>query len=544
MVRKRGEHGVIILTALFFTAFIMLAFRYYSIVWQQSYVAAAMLERTFTIEAGNSQGTIYDRYMEPLINSETVLEAAAVPALLDREQTAQYAADKESFYREFDKGIPFLFECSDKALDSEGLTVFEVPVRYSENQLARHVIGYLSDGKGADGIEYAYDSVLRNSAPVNSVSYITDGFGRIMKGESKSVVRTEAYRSGVVLTIDKDIQEICEECGRDIGTGAIVCADVRTGDILALSSFPDYDPGHIEASLNDSRCPLINRALYSYSVGSVVKLVTAAAALEQGFGGHMYECTGKTDVAGRNFNCHKLDGHSLQDMQQAMANSCNTYFIDLAQRLDISEYRRLATYLGFGKEAHLCAGIIGSGGVLPTEKELSVPAELANFSFGQGKLAATPLQITQLTCTIANRGNMPILRLIRGLTPDGESVISEKQPQFSEVLSVDTAEKIKNMMILAVLSNERSNAKSRLVSVGAKTSTAQTGHFSENGEELCHAWITGFFPAEKPQYALTVLIENGGYGNDSAAPIFRNIAEMIIRKQKGIRENLFLSERQ
>jgi penicillin-binding protein 2 len=251
----------------------------------------------------------------------------------------------------------------------------------------------------------------------------------------------------------------------------------------------------------------------------------------------MYDCVGKTDVEGRNFNCHKLDGHGWQDMPQAMANSCNTYFIELARCLDIREYRRLATYLGFGREAHLCAGIIGSGGVLPTEKDLSVPAELANFSFGQGKLTATPLQITQLTCTIANRGNMPVLRLIKGLTHDGESIISEKRPLYSEVLSIDTAEKIKKMMILAVQRNERSNARSRLVNVGAKTSTAQTGRFDENGEELCHAWITGFFPAEDPQYAVTVLIENGGYGNDAAAPVFRRIAEKITMKQRGIRED-------
>ncbi len=537
MIRKRGEHGVIILTALFFTAFIMLSFRYYSIVWQQKDVAAAMTERTFTLEVGSSQGTVYDRYMEPMVNAEIVLKAAAVPSLLDREQTAQYAVDKESFYSDFDNGLPFVFECSDKALESDGLTVFEVPVRYSGKQSAQHVIGYLSEEKGADGIEYAYDSVLRDTAPVNSVSYITDGFGRILKGEGKEVLRTEAYKRGVVLTIDKEIQEICEESGRSIVTGAIVCADVITGDILALASFPDYSPERIGEALGDKRCPLINRSLYSYSVGSVFKLVTAAAALEQCFGGHMYDCVGKTDVEGRNFNCHKLDGHGWQDMPQAMANSCNTYFIELARCLDIREYRRLATYLGFGREAHLCAGIIGSGGVLPTEKDLSVPAELANFSFGQGKLTATPLQITQLTCTIANRGNMPVLRLIKGLTHDGESIISEKRPLYSEVLSIDTAEKIKKMMILAVQRNERSNAKSRLVNVGAKTSTAQTGRFDENGEELCHAWITGFFPAEDPQYAVTVLIENGGYGNDAAAPVFRRIAEKITMKQRGIRED-------
>ena len=532
MVRKRGENGVIILTALFFVGFVTLIFRYYSIAWQQKYVSAAQLEHTFTIDVGRTQGTIYDRDLRPVINAETELRAVAVPSLLDCEQTAEFAIDKEDFYKEFDRGRPFVFRCSEKALESNGLTVFEVPVRYSEDQRAQHIVGYLSEERGADGIEYAYDSILRNNFPVNSVSYDTDGFGRILKGSRKEVMRTKTYKSGVVLTIDNDIQEICEKCGSNIDTGAIVCADIKNGDILAMASFPDYDPENIEEALNDERSPLINRALYSYSVGSVFKLVTAAAALEQGLGSHMYECSGNIDVEGRIFNCHKLDGHGLQDMPQAMTNSCNTYFIDLARCLDIKEYRRMAAYLGFGKEAHLCSGIIGSGGVLPTEKELSVPAELANFSFGQGKVTATPLQITQLTCAVANKGKMPILRLIKGLTPDGEKPVVEKSPLISEVMSEETAEKICDMMVLAVSENKNSKAKSRLVGIGAKTSTAQTGHYNEDGEEMCHAWITGFFPENDPEYAVTVLIENGGYGNDAAAPVFREIAEKITALDK------------
>ena len=527
MIRKRGENRVIILIGLLFTAFIFIIFRYYAVAWKQEYVPAAKTEQTFTIELGKCQGTIYDRNMRPLVNSEIVTKAAAIPAFLDREQTAEYAADRNSFCREYDKGKPFIFECNDKALESVGLTVFEVPVRYSEDQSAQHIIGYLSDDKGADGIEYAYDSVLRNSFPVNSVSYITDGSGNILIGDGKKVYRTKSYKSGVVLTIDKKLQEICEECGKNINTGAIVLADVKSGDILAMSSFPDYDPENIEAALNDERSPLINRALYSYSVGSVFKLVTAAAALEQGFENYLYECVGTTDIEGKMFNCHKLDGHGVQDMSDAMTNSCNTYFINLARCLDIAEYRRLATYIGFGKECSLCSGMIGTSGVLPAEKDLAVPAELANFSFGQGKLTATPLQITQLTCAIANRGEMPLLRLIKGLTVDGESTGTKKKMLHSKVISSETAEKLRNMMTLAVKDNKKSKARSSKVSIGAKTSTAQTGKYDNDGVELCHAWITGFFPASEPKYALTVLIENGGYGNDAAAPIFKDIAERI-----------------
>jgi len=162
--------------------------------------------------------------------------------------------------------------------------------------------------------------------------------------------------------------------------------------------------------------------------------------------------------------------------------------------------------------------------------ELEVPAELANFSFGQGKLTATPLQITQLSCTIANDGKMPVLRLVKGITLDGITVENEKPCQISQVIKKETAQKLKLMMISAVSNNEQSNAKTMNTTAGAKTSTAQTGRYDENGNEYCHGWITGFFPAYKPKYVLTVLVEDGGFGNDTAAPVFRSIADEIMEK--------------
>ena len=185
-------------------------------------------EHTITIEAGNCQGTIYDRNMRPIVNGDMQNIAVAVPSALDRETAAGYALDRESFLEDFDRGEPFVFECSERTIEGDGLTVFSVPVRYSEHQKARHIIGYLSEGRGADGIEYAYDSILRAELPQNSVTYSTDGFGNVLIGDGKKIFRSESYKSGVVLTIDRDIQQICEECGKDIETGAIVCADIKT----------------------------------------------------------------------------------------------------------------------------------------------------------------------------------------------------------------------------------------------------------------------------------------------------------------------------
>ena len=532
MQRKKCENRIILIISAFFILVTLLAVDYYALAVKQDYVRAAQKNAELTINAGESQGTVYDRNMRPLVNTKSIYKAAVVPSAVNEQETATYAVDKDDFHRKFSEGKPFVFECSEDTPESDGLTVFQLPVRYSDGQTACHVTGYLSDGRGADGIEYAYDGILRNQNGENSVTYIMDGFGHVMIGDGKKVVRSDAVKGGVVTTLDEDIQRICEDCGKGIKKGAIVAADIKNGDILGMVSFPQYRIDELDKAVSDEDCPLINRCLYSYSVGSIFKLVTAAEAIEEGFGGMMYDCSGMTDIGGQIFNCHKSDGHGLQDMKTAMTNSCNTYFISLAKCLDVRKYRELAYNIGFGRENQLCSGMIGSAGVLPTVGDLQIQAELANFSFGQGKLTATPLQITQLACAIANGGEMPVLRLIKGLTVDGEFTADEKPPRISRVMTEETAAELRKMMVSAVWDNRNSNARSRSISVGAKTSTAQTGRFDSKGEELCNAWITGFFPSGEPRYAVTVLIEDGGYGNDAAAPIFRKIAEAINKKDK------------
>jgi penicillin-binding protein 2 len=122
-----------------------------------------------------------------------------------------------------------------------------------------------------------------------------------------------------------------------------------------------------------------------------------------------------------------------------------------------------------------------------------------------------------------------MLDIVRGITLDGKSVGNEKLPRKARVMSEETAQKLRKMMISAVYENENSNARARYIRVAAKTSTAQTGRIGDDGEEYCNAWITGFFPASSPTYAVTVLVEDGGYGNDAAAPVFAEIAEGIMK---------------
>lgn len=527
MIQKRVESGIISLAIVFLLMFLAIVLKYYNITEDKKDIPAAYQRSVVEITADVGQGTIYDRNMIPLVNTKKYQYAAIVPSAVDKNEIMRYAADKADFSDKYESGEPFVFKCTDVPPESEGVTVFEIPERYNGSQLAQHIVGYISDGTGVSGLEYAYDKVLRGNSGENKVTYYADGFGRVLIGDGKTVQRSSVYESGIVTTLDSRIQKICEKYGSSVDKGAIVCADVETGDILALASFPGYSYNEIDAALEDERSPLINRALYSYGVGSIFKLVTACEGISEGNDGYLYSCTGETEIDGQQFRCHKYDGHGLQDMMQAMTESCNTYFISLSRSFDIVEYRDLAASLGFGRENFLCSGITGSAGVLPTVDELAVPAELANFSFGQGKLTATPLQITQLACTIAGDGKMPVLNLIKGITIDGLTVENEKPSQISCVIDEKTAQQLKLMMISAVINNESSNAQTENTTVGAKTSTAQTGRFDEEGNEYCHGWITGFFPAYKPKYVLTVLVEDGGYGNDAAAPVFRKIADEI-----------------
>ncbi|HHX56887.1 MAG TPA: hypothetical protein GX710_02595, partial [Clostridiales bacterium] len=137
------------------------------------------------------------------------------------------------------------------------------------------------------------------------------------------------------------------------------------------------------------------------------------------------------------------------------------------------------------------------------------------------------IQITTLTSAIANGGDLPIAKLVRGTTTNGETIDNESEIIYTKAFSKEIAIEIQDYMIAAINENEDSNAKPDNTFAAGKTSTAQTGRYDENGDDICHAWITGFFPVANPKYAVTVLVEDGGFGNDVAAPIFKKVADGI-----------------
>lgn len=491
-----------------------------------------------TVDIATLRGTIYDCNLQPLTNSGTVLYAAAKPSSYSLNQLRGKVTPDvlRSVAERMQEGKPIAVKIGSSITQSSDIKEIAVPERYPPSALACHIIGYTDGtGRGISGIEKAYDNLLSENLITVTAGFSTDANGRVMLGEEIEVRGNQFPRKGVVLTIDKTVQRITEEAldssGADCASAIVI--EIESGAIRACVSRPAFDPENIAESLKNEKSPLINRALLPFSVGSVFKPVVASAALENGISEkYEYNCTGSIMLNGVIFNCHKKDGHGVMNMENAVANSCNTYFISLALETGRENVIITAEKFGFGSEIMLADGINASSGYLPSVSELDSDAATANISFGQGALLATPLQICNVTATLARGGVYIEPYLIEGETD--ENGVFTKIKSYSEkrqIISYENAALIRSFLEKVVTDGSGVRAKSEYVTSAGKTATAQTGK-SENGEEIYNAWFTGYFPADDPQYAVVILKENGGEGAISCAPVFKEIAENMVKNPK------------
>lgn len=529
---QRIRRRIALLSLIMITMASAISVRLAYLVSVPNYQETARQQGTYTIRTAVTYANIYDANFHPLVN-DTVQHIAVINPTPEAVTTIlPHVLDKTAFYENLQYGTPFSCAVNASHLESKEITIFDVPIRNTEPQLAQHLVGYTRDGEGVTGLEADYNSFLRSLSAQSSVTFTVSGRGNVLAGEKKLIHTGQTISAGVVTTLHKDVQQICETVGKEmkLEKGCIIVMEAETGDILALCSFPSYTVSTLEEAMASPDSPLINRALYAYPVGSIFKLIPAACALSQNLKNFQYNCTGSIAIYDQIFHCHDQSGHGLQNLQAAMIHSCNPYFIALSQKLSAAKLYQTAQSLGFGTSLPLSDSIIADGGILPSLQDLQIPAEKANFCFGQGMLTASPLQVARMTCAIANDGNLPQIRLIRGISQDGVSIKQEQQSISTPVLSEKDAAALQDLMIAAAYGNDTFQGVPDSVSVAAKTSTAQTGCYDENGVEYCHGWITGFFPAAQPRYVVTVLAENGGYGNDAAAPIFRTVIEQIVQQ--------------
>ncbi len=491
-----------------------------------------------SIDISTLRGTVYDCNLQPLTNGETEIYAAAKPtnralALL---KSALPSEVFDSVKERMSAGKPVAVKTSSVFENSADIKSIFVPKRYYENSLACHIIGYLdSEKNGVSGIERSYNSLLLRGSQNVSVRFSAGANGRVLLGEDITVKGCEIPKTGVVLTIDADIQRITERALDASGAecAAAVVIEIESGAIKACVSRPLFNQNDVAPSLNNENSPLINRALLPFSVGSVFKPVVAAAALENDINGAFeYNCTGSVTHNGVTFNCHKESGHGVLDMQGAVAYSCNTYFIALALETGAVAIIEAAEKFGFGCETTLADGIKALSGTLPAADELDSRAAVANISFGQGALTATPVQICAMMAAIARGGVYIRPYLIEGeVDSDGEFTKIRGYSERKQIISETTAEKLQKYLLKVVEQGSGTRAASELVSAAGKTATAQTGKI-ENGEEIYNAWFAGYFPAEAPKYAVAILKEDGGEGAISCAPVFKEIAESVTAQSR------------
>lgn len=392
------------------------------------------------------------------------------------------------------------------------------------NNILSHVIGYISeDGKGS-GIEGAFDYVLA-ADDSSTISYLKDiNNNKVSEGYA---INVENSYKGISLTIDYHIQQAVEDAMDKMGiNGAAIVADCKSGEILAMVSRPDFDADNLADYLDGTDGELLNKAILQYNPGSVFKIVVAAAFLENHYNDEMvYECTGKTEIDGIEFVCHKEEGHGIQNMEQAFANSCNCVFYEIGNIVGIDEIYKYADEFGIGNEVLKINGIYEAAGYVP--QDVSSYAELANISIGQGDVMATPLQIADILCTVCNEGIRNQLTLVRGLVDD-EGVCSETESAtVGRVISKTTARRLLKMMNTAVEEGTGTNAQVEYYGAGGKTGSAETG-WEKDGELMQQGWFAGYFPAENPRYVCVVIAENGNSGSDSACPVFKMIAEDVL----------------
>lgn len=500
------------------------------------YALAGSSSASRTVEVADIRGTVFDCKLHPLVNCETAYTAAVrpTPSALAALGTALNQTELEAIEERLKKGKPLITELPSDFPESDDITVIRRKKRYGSRVLAQHIIGYTdSAGNGVCGIEKSFNALLESGSVRVKARFSTDAFGRVLLGEKIQVFNNNyEQKSGVVLTVDKKIQQLAEDSMDLLGIdkGAVVVMDVKTGAIRACASRPVYDPNKLAESLNSADSPFINRAFLAYSVGSAFKPVVAAAALESGINRQFKaSCTGSVTINGNAFHCHKEEGHGALDMNGGVANSCNVYFIRLAEQTGREALIETATKLGFGQSTVFADGLACAAGNLPEAAELDSAASVANLSFGQGALLATPVQIAAMMAAIANDGIYHEPYLIEGTTNSkGDFTEYSSHGNQHRAISSGTARLLRGFLVSVVNDGTGKRAATPLMQCAGKTATAQTGRSTQDGE-ICNAWFAGYFPADKPQYSVAVFKEDGGEGAISCAPVFKSIAEGMFR---------------
>lgn len=403
---------------------------------------------------------------------------------------------------------------------------------YPKRDLLAPVLGYVGlDSQGMAGLEYGLDADLKGREA--RVTVRLDARRRPM-GEVETPP-TEGRR--VTLTIDERIQHVTEtallEAIRDTGSvsGTAVVLDPRTGEVLAMSSLPSFNPNRFASFPERDRS---NRAIAdSYEPGSIFKIVTAAAGLQEGVVSplEMIDCgNGFIEIAGTRINDHHV--FSALTFQDVIAKSSDIGVVRVAQRLGSEKFYSTMKAFGFGARTGL--GLPGeTAGLLRNTKSWSA-LSLASMSFGQ-EVGVTAIQMASAAAVIANGGYWMRPYIVRRIEEPGGELVREFSPVAErKVIEPETADRVMGLLREVVLSGTGKRAKVEGFEVAGKTGTAQKVDASGRYSMIDHvASFVGFVPASRPSLVILVSLDtprgDRNEGGDVAAPLFSRIATEAVR---------------
>ncbi|MDI3328054.1 MAG: penicillin-binding protein 2 [Alicyclobacillaceae bacterium] len=403
-----------------------------------------------------------------------------------------------------------------------GVLPRQVRIRYDDRSLARHVVGFIGedpdliiqayDGRypldepvGKMGLERVFQEDLRGGGPVRTLHFYVDGKGRPLPGLGIRETADPDTGLKVQTTLDAEIQQQVEAALDRVGIrrGSAVVMDIRTGDVLAMASRPNFDQNRIPDHPADYPR---NFAVQADFPGSVFKIVTAAAALDAGLlsASDRFDCPGYIQIGDGVLRCWKV--HGAETAEEAFAGSCNVAFAQVAIKAGRDVLDRYARALGLGQRV---GQVVNQRDVFDGEDPGSVfsgpgdaPRLLANTGIGQENVRISPLQAAALAATVAADGRRPAPRLVTQLlTARGDPYRTFPPAEPVRVLRPETARELGRWMREAVVSPQgTAHLLARAAwPVAGKTGTAQTGD-----PHKVHQWFVGFFPYDRPQYALAV----------------------------------------
>lgn len=495
------------------------------------------------------------------VMSHKIYESVPIKLQVDEEQMARFAIHRYQF----------------SGVDIRPRLARHYPMK----EMGVHAIGYVSaineeDLKKIDTAEYAGTSLIGKlgvEAAYEAELHGKPGFREILvnaagrpvdrAGEYAPQLRTRAPVAGqdLILGMDARVQKVAEEALQG-KRGAVVALDPRTGDIIALASTPGFDPNDFVRGLTvpeyaalstDIDVPLLNRALRgAYPPGSTVKPLYALAGLTYGVftPEETQFCPGFFQLPGSANKYRDDKKHGSLDMRHAIAESCDVYFYKLAHQMGIDRMAEFMKAFGYGSLTGIDipgekAGLYASPewkrrAFKRPEDRVWFPGETISMGIGQGPITVTPLQQAHFAAEIAERGRVvAVPRLVSAIRDPGSTAVVSKKPGFLKPVGIGTDAQW-SVVYDGMMGAVGPGGTAYVAGVGAKykfagkTGTAQvfTIKQTENTRAKIteerkrdHAWFIAFAPVDDPRIALSVLVENGGFGASAAAPIARKVLD-------------------